>query len=72
MYKGTFWILVLDHRIICDNYVDECKDDRSDRAQFSALKRKNVPSVCRTVVLRKELFSDIPCYWYNTGLKKCF
>lgn len=72
MYQGTFGVLVLDHRISCDNYLDECRDERSDRAQFSAFKTKSVSSVSRTVVLRKELFSDISCYWYGTGLENSF
>jgi len=62
MDQGTFWLPVLDRRIICGNYLDECKDDKSDRAQSSALIRKSVYSVSRSVVLRKDLFSDISCY----------
>lgn len=72
MYQGIFGVLVLDHRISCDNYLDACRGDRSDRAPFSALKTKSVSSVSRTVVLRKELFSDISCYWYGTGLGNSF
>lgn len=55
-----------NHRITADNYVNKCRGDRSDRAQFYGLKRKTVFSVCSILVLRKELLSNLSCYWHGT------